>query len=225
MRRLTERWATARIALLRILFRGAFRLTTRVTVAGSQHIPAAGGCLLVFNHRSHLDTPLLFTLVRRPRVTALVAADYRGRPLFRWFVEAMDGRWLKREQSDLASLREAIRLLEEGWLIGIAPEGTRSKTDGLVEGRPGAAFLASAAGAPVLPIALTGTERIAPALRRLRRAEVSVRIGRPFVLPAAPGPTRQRLQEGTERIMTEIAALLPPEMRGVYAELPSSKPS
>jgi 1-acyl-sn-glycerol-3-phosphate acyltransferase len=108
----------------------------------------------------------------------------------------------------------------------VAPEGTRSLTGGLLPGKTGAAFLALSAGVPVVPVAITGTEKVARALLRLRRAPLSITYGQPLWL-GTPGQRERadqaRLEAGTTEIMCRIAAMLPPEYRGVYADHPRVK--
>lgn len=200
--------------LLGRISRGLFRLE----VHDAHAIPARGPCILVFNHLSNLDPHLLFTLMPRADAVGLVAAEYRTRPLVRWLVEACGGLWLHRGKADRATLRRALVLLEGGALVGLAPEGRRSPDGRLGAGRPGAAFLALRSGAPVLPVALEGTERALATLRRGRRPRVVVRFGEPFFLkdplaPSQPGERREELEEGTRRIMEALAALLPRERR------------
>ena len=120
---------------------------------------------------------------------------------------------------DRQALREAIRILEGGQVLAMLAEGTRSRTGQLQRGRAGVAFVALRTGAPILPVGLSGTEKFFPSLRRLRRPAIKVTIGQSFTLPIqirGGRIPRQYLQEETEEIMWRIAALLPPEYRGVY---------
>ncbi len=195
-----------------------FRLFTRLDVEGLENIPASGACLLTLNHLSALDAPLIFCLVERPDVTAIVARKHQRNPLFRWFVNQVSGVWLDRTRLDVDALRTARRLLQNGWILGIAPEGTRSRSRALQEARPGVAFLAAQCRTPVLPVGIAGTERVIPELLRLRRPHVRVRFGEMFTPP--PLERRRRdaaLRRNTDLIMCRIAALLPPAYRGVYA--------
>lgn len=206
-----------RAALARLL-----GLMTRREVSGLEHIPREGPCLLVFNQRSVLDTPLVSTLVPREDVTGLVARDYRRNPIYRWLVEWGGGVWITRCSGDRGALDAALGALERGWVVGISPEGRRSRTGGLVEGKPGPAFLAKRSGAPVVPVGFTNTERIAGSIARLRRQRVTIRVGEPFRLaPFERGSHRAQLRADTDLVMCRIAALLPASERGAYAAHPS----
>lgn len=195
-----------------------YGLLVRREVFGLENVPTEGPCLLVFNHLSNFDAHLLYCLVDRKDLTGLFAADYRAHPFFRFMVEAPGGLWLRRGEGDRSTLRAALDLLERGWLVGIAPEGRRSSTAALNKARRGAAFLASRADVPILPVGIAGTERIAAGMKRLRRVMVTVRVGAPFMLPSRQrGGSKQHLQACTDLIMCRIAAQLPIEYRGAYA--------
>jgi 1-acyl-sn-glycerol-3-phosphate acyltransferase len=210
-----------RSLVLRAVLARVIAALARSARQGLEHIPREGPCLLVFNQTSIVDTPLVSVIVPRADVTGLVALDYRANPLYRLLVECGGGIWIRRRSPDRAALQAALSALERGWVVGISPEGRRSRTGGLVEARPGPAFLAKRSGAPVVPLALTGTDRLGPALCRLRRGTLGVRVGEPFRLPPfALGPHGPQLREATDAIMCRLAALLPPERRGVYAEHP-----
>ena len=105
----------------------------------------------------------------------------------------------------------------------IAPEGTRSKTEALQEGKMGVAFLASKSGYPVLPAALTGTEDrlVLENLKRFRKSHITATVGKPFHIEIPNGRGReQAMRQATDEIMCQLAALLPEKYRGVYAEHP-----
>jgi 1-acyl-sn-glycerol-3-phosphate acyltransferase len=196
-------------------------LFARLEVSGLEHIPATGGGLLILNHLSIIDPALIYAVQKRDKVTGLVASDYRARPVERFFVESAGAIWLRRGASDRDALRVALRLLDDGWLVGVAPEGTRSRTHALTPGKRGPAFLAHYARAPIYPAGITGTDTCWQSLKRLRRPLISVRFGAPFRLPEhEPGNHRQQLEESTRLMMCHIAALVPPENRGVYADDP-----
>ena len=213
-----------RSAVVRTVANALFAALTRRRVFGAEHVPAQGPCLLVVNHLSKLDPPLLLTVLPRRDLSALVAADFRRRPVHRVLLEAAGGTWIRRGAGDRAGLEAALALLAQGRIVGIAPEGRCSPTGALIMGKPGPALLAARANVPILPVAVTGTERVVPALKRLRRATLTVRFGEPFLLPPLESANqKQQLRAGTELIMCRIAALLPPAYRGVYADHPLVK--
>jgi 1-acyl-sn-glycerol-3-phosphate acyltransferase len=203
------------------IIRFLYKTLTHTTVVGLENVPKQGGCLLATNHISRLDPPLVFALLDREKVTALVADKYKKYPFLGWLVEAVEGIWLNREQLDMRALREAITFLREGGALGIAPEGTRSQTRALIAAKTGVAYLADKAGVPIVPAAVTGTEYAIKAVLRLRRPRIRILFGRPFMLPPVDAKDRSAaLQRNTDEIMCQIAALLPPEYRGVYAGHP-----
>jgi len=190
----------------------AIHLLARVEVEGQEHIPAPP-LLVTANHLSYFDVAAM-TPYLPPGIIGLAAEKYRGtwmEPLFR--VNALI--WVRQFSADRDALKKALMVLEHGAALAIAPEGTRSKTGGLIQGREGAAFLATRANVPIVPAVVWGTEKV---LKR-PRPRVHIRIGRPYRLPEgrAKGPELARY---TERIMCALAALLPEEYRGVYRDHP-----
>jgi 1-acyl-sn-glycerol-3-phosphate acyltransferase len=211
------------IERLRRLFKGLYTLFSRLEVFGLEHVPTDGGCLVVTNHLSRFDPPLLFITVPGTKMAVFNADTYRRNPFFRWVLESIDVIWVKRGATTPSTIKAALRALRQGYVLGIAPEGTRSATQALQPGKTGAAYLALATDALVVPVAVTGTENLGAALRRLRRTRLTVRYGAPFRL-SGPGQRAradaQCLEAATTEIMCRIAALLPERYRGVYADHP-----
>ena len=111
--------------------------------------------------------------------------------------------------------------MEDGKCLIIAPEGTRSPTGSLVDGKPGVAFLAARSGFPITPVGITGTEDkvILGNVKRFRKSTITLTGGKPFVIPPLAKENRDAaLQHATDEVMCQIAALLPERYRGVYAE-------
>lgn len=209
---------------LRAIFRFLFRVLTRVEVIGLEKVPLSGGCILATNHLSRLDPPLLFMLIERNDLTALVADKYQKIPFISWFVNTLKGIWLHREDADFGALKDARRYLQQGGLLGIAPEGTRSRSKGLQPGKPGVAYLADKAGVPVVPAAVSGTEGAIFKILTLRRPKIRAVFGDPIQFPPVDRERRdEMLQRHTDEILCRIAALLPAEYRGVYADHPRLK--
>ena len=130
---------------------------------------------------------------------------------------------VRRSEADLGALRKATQVLRNGEALVMFPEGTRSRDARLHEAHPGTALLALRSEAPVLPVAITGTEKVVIIrlpldLIRLRRPRVHVVVGQPFFLPPVERITTEEVERCTGIIMARIAALLPPSYRGQYAD-------
>lgn len=204
---------------LRKLISLLVKLLTRTEFIGLENIPASGGAILAINHLSHIDTPIVFINPVRTDITALVTTKYLERPIIKWFTDKAGGIWINRDIADFSAIQKASKALAQGLVVGIAPEGTRSKTGQLQEGKPGTIMLALKSGVPIVPIGITGTEDAIQKLLRLRRPHIIVRIGEAFTLPEFhPHHRSEELKKWTEILMRRIAALLPAEYRGFYAD-------
>jgi 1-acyl-sn-glycerol-3-phosphate acyltransferase len=231
---------------LLIFGRAASRLLLNLRVEGLDNVPRTGPLIVIANHFSWFDAPLL-TLYLPFQPAFLVASESQRFWFVRLFMRAFHGIPIWRGRVDRDALTAALSTLRQGKVVGIFPEGgidpryaeRRARgeaianegpdTYGFVSRRdaqltypePGTAYLALQSQARILPVALLGTEQILPNLLRFRRTEVTVRIGHPFgpltVEAATPGvDRRQRLNRTAEQIMLRIAALFPPEKRGPY---------
>ena len=132
---------------------------------------------------------------------------------------------MDRDKTDFFALRQALDHLRHGAIVGIAPEGTRSReTSGLLEGKQGAALIAARASVPIIPVGIFGSDKINEQFLRLRRPPVEVCIGEPYSLPEFDRNDRQAwLSKYTDEIMCRIAVLLPTAYRGFYEEHPRLK--
>jgi len=210
---------------LRSLVRFFMKIIADIEVHDMEKLPA-GNFIAAANHLGRLDTAILLCIIDREDIIMPVAEKYRNHPLFGAIGRAVNAIWLNRFEADYPALREILARMQNGGMLVIAPEGTRSKTEALQEGRMGVAFLASKSGYPVLPVALTGTEdrRIMENLKRFRRSKITVRAGDLFHIQIPKGKGReQAMREATDEIMCRIAALLPEKYRGVYADQPRLK--
>ncbi len=186
----------------------------RPTVIGLDNVPRHGAFILVVNHRSLADPPIVGWAAGylSGRVIHFMAKqEVRSWPVIGWLAARSGVFFVRRGEGDRASQRVALEMLARGEPIALFPEGTRSRDGMLGKAMPGAALLAMRSGAPLLPVAVSGTERIFPGRSRLpHRTRVTVLIGQPFRLPHQPAGRLDRavLTEGSQRIMREIAALL-----------------
>jgi 1-acyl-sn-glycerol-3-phosphate acyltransferase len=201
-----------------------FNHLTEMKVEGLENIPPTGGCILATNHLSRIDTPFLFIIVNRPDLSALVADKYRFNPLFALFVEVSDSIWINREIADFQAIRAGLARIRAGGILGIAPEGTRSRIGELIEAKSGVALLAEKANVPVLPVALYGTESAMQKIRSLQKPKIYARFGPAFTLPPVERADRDAaLVRNTDEIMCRIAAMLPENYRGFYKDHPRLK--
>lgn len=206
---------------LRRILKFLYNLFCRIDLVGVENVPQTGGVLGAANHLSRLDGPLIYAVMPREDVSALAANKYRRNPFFRWFLESARVIWLDRENPDPKALKTAIQFLREGGMLGIAPEGTRSRTRALIPAKPGVAFLATKADVPLLPVAITGAERAFSELIRLRRPKIRLVFGEAFMLPPLDRKNRdESLKRNADEIMCRIAVLLPEPYRGVYGDHP-----
>jgi 1-acyl-sn-glycerol-3-phosphate acyltransferase len=207
------------------LIRFVINLIAHVDIRGLEKIPLEGGFVIATNHLGRLDVALLFYALEGNFILP-VAEKYEHHWLYGPIGNAMGALWLDRFNADIGSVREILARMRAGGILVIAPEGTRSKSEALAEGKPGVAYLAMKAGLPIVPIALTGTEDrlVLAGLKRLIKSEIRIVIGPAFRLPPVRGRQREAaLMEYTDEIMCRIGALLPEKYRGVYAEHPRLK--
>ncbi len=212
--------------IFRSIVRFLLHLIARIEVSGFDNLPATQGCVIAANHIGRLDAAMPYYLLDRADIIVMVAEKYRKYALSRWLTHLVNGIFIDRYNADVGALRQTLRRLQAGGILTMTPEGTRSKSGNLIEARPGGIFLAWKAGVPILPAAITGTEDavVRHRLKHLRRLDIKVVAGEPFTLPPTKGKDRDaHMQAYTDEVMCRIAALLPPERRGVYADHPRLK--
>lgn len=204
----------------RSIVRFIMGIIAEVEVVGEENLPQ-GNVLVASNHLGRLDTAALLCVVDREDIIMAVAEKYKDHFLYGAIGRAVNAIWLNRFEADFAALREILVRMQKGGLMVIAPEGTRSKTESLQQGKMGAAFLANKSGYPVLPVALTGTEDrgVVENLKKFRRSKIKIVIGKPLTIEVPKGKGREEaLHQATDEIMCQIAAMLPEKYRGVYKD-------
>lgn len=193
----------------RVLFRALFRLVFRYRVEGVEKIPKNGGVLLVANHASYLDPPLLGSAASRP-VHFMAKAELFKLPFLSWALPRVNAFPVRRGAADRTAIRTAIDYLQKGEVVGIFPEGTRTSTGELLPPRRGPSLIALRAGVPVVPVALIGTFRPFQIRRGIPRFNrFVVRFGEAIDLSEyAAEESKDAVDLVSERLMREIAALL-----------------
>lgn len=188
-------------------------------VTGAEHVPGTGPAILASNHLSVLDSTFL-PLVLPRQVRFVAKAEYfTGNPVTAAWMRATGQISIDRQSPTAAQdmLEAAARVLKNGELFGIYPEGTRSPDGRLYRGKVGVAWLALATGAPVVPVAMSGTDKVLPigaSVPKLGR--VGVRIGRPLTFTGSQSSSRDR-RKVTDEIMAAIGALSGQEYVASYA--------
>ena len=190
-------------------------------VEGRENVPPMGPLIIVANHQSNFDPPLLSTSL--PRKTSFLAKSgiFRG-PLAYWFLRSYGAFPVDRDRADLTAYRWALKQLDRDGAVVVFPEGTRNP-GGMKKARDGVVRLALKTQAPLLPVGISGTERLGTVLRIFNpTGKIWVKIGSVFSLPSVVGtPNKEVLQSLSDMVMLRIAALLPPSYRGTYQITPS----
>ncbi|MBN1667724.1 MAG: 1-acyl-sn-glycerol-3-phosphate acyltransferase [Anaerolineales bacterium] len=206
------------------LVNAGIRLVThsllKIDARALTRVPARGPLIMVTNHVNFLEAPVLYTELAPRPATAFAK------------IESWDNRWMarlfnlwqiipvRRGEADLKAIKLGVQALKSGLILGISPEGTRSKNGVLQDGHPGTVMLAQMSQAPILPIACFGHEDYQQNMKKLRRTPFTIQAGRPFYLDdhgqRVSGAIRQQM---TVEIMYQIAELLPERYRGKYSDL------
>ena len=205
--------------------RATLRLFADYKVTGTENVPPMGRLIVVANHQSNLDPPLLAASLPR-RIWFLAKDGIFVNPIVGPFLRAYGAFPLDRGGRDVRAYRWALDRLERDQALVIFPEGTRNNGS-MNRALPGVASLALKTGAPLLPVAIVGSERMGHWIRAVNpTGTIRVNIGQVFSLPSIDGkPGIEVLQSLTDMIMQRIAALLPERYRGAYSIVPSTKAS
>jgi len=210
---------------LRSIIRFFMKLITDIEIDGIEKLPQ-GNVIIAANHLGRLDTAALLCILDREDIIMPVAEKYKNHPLYGAIGRAANAIWLNRFDADYSAFRQILERMKQGGLLVIAPEGTRSKTEALQEGKMGVAFLASKSGYPVLPVAVRGTEDrlIMENLKRFRRSKITATAADLLHIDLPKGTGREEaMRQATDEIMCQIAARLPQKYWGAYADHPRLK--
>ena len=201
----------------RLLARTLIPTFGRIEVVGRENVPPYGPLIIAPNHQSNADPGVLVYAISRP-LWWMAKRELFSNPLNAYFMRAVHVHPIDRDGRDLEALAWAQETLAADRALVLFPQGTRSP-GALTEGSDGATYIALRSGAPILPVAITGTERIRGVAKiAFHFQRLRVVIGEPFTLPVMEGRLeREVLHSLTDQVMERIAALLPPEYRGVYA--------
>ena len=194
-------------------------LLVRLQVNGRENIPAKGPYLVVLNHTSAVDTPVLLLTFPLMKWRFFAVEKWKHHPIFGPIMSWLGAIYVERDEMDRDKLRAALHAIEQGTVFGLAPEGTRSKSGKMMAAKDGAAYLALRTQIPILPVGLVNCDVLFDNFKQLKTTHLVVNIGEPFCLPDADQRVRAKdLPAYTHYIMAHIAAQLPERYHGAYAD-------
>jgi len=210
---------TIAFRMVNFTIKGITRAACMVDDAELVKIPMQGPLILAVNHVNFLDAPIFMTHLQPRNVTALVKEETWKNPFMGALFNLWGGIPIKRGEVDRNAYNLARTSLNDGKILAIAPEGTRSKNGRLQIGHPGITMIAVKTNTPVLPVAFYGGELIWDNIHRLVRTPFHIRVGKIFTLdPELSLNDRDLRQKATDQIMYQVADLLPEKYRGVYSD-------
>jgi 1-acyl-sn-glycerol-3-phosphate acyltransferase len=199
------------------VLRRVFETVCRIDRSEIHKIPARGPLILVANHIHLVEVPVFLPQLDPRDVIGLAKRESWKNPLYNFLFNQWEAIPIDRGVVDREAFRRMLDVLEQGKILAVYPEGTRSRDGRLLQGKAGIVALAQKSGAPMLPIGFHGYENFSSNLKRLCRTDFHIKIGKPFKLNSgAEALLRGSRQEVTDEIMCKIAELLPERYRGYY---------
>lgn len=203
-----------------IVIKLGLSLLCRMDAPEMHKVPARGPLIVISNHTGQLEVPVMFGWLWPRPITGWAKVETWDSPFFRWLFNLWGAVPVRRGEADTSALRAALEKLNEGYIFGVAPEGTRNHNGKLLRAHPGAAMLAVRSNTPILPLAHWGGENFTPNLKRLRRTDFHIRVGRPFRIQTdGERIGKAERQQVVDEMMYQVAALLPEEYRGEYSDM------
>jgi 1-acyl-sn-glycerol-3-phosphate acyltransferase len=196
-----------------------FNAICRIETVDQSNVPEAGPLIMASNHLHFFDPPLVLAALPYCKITVLAAEKWAEIWPVNWLLKSIGTIFVHRGEVDREALNKCMAVLEKDGILGLAPEGTRSRTGTMQRAKPGVAYLATKADVPILPIGVSGQNQIFAEWKRLRRPRIVVRFGQVFKLRPVYGRQKgEQLQERSDEVMRSIAALVNEDLRGVYTD-------
>jgi 1-acyl-sn-glycerol-3-phosphate acyltransferase len=202
------------------LFRAVTSSVFRIDDAQLTQVPEHGPLILVTNHINIMEIPIIYSHLQPRPLHGMVLADRWKNRIMAWGLDVCGTIPLERGGVNLDAMRRALNLLNEGGMLIISPEGTRSSNGRLQNGHPGIVPLALKSGAPLLPVGYYGGENYKENVKKLKRTDFHLVVGKPFCLSAGgETATREVRQQMVDEVMYQLASILPEAYRGNYADM------
>ncbi len=192
----------------------------RIDKSALDKVPQKGPLISFANHIGSIEIPLVFAHLQPRSLTAMAKGEAWENPLFNWLFNLWKLIPVKRGEADIDAMRQSIKMVKDGYIFGISPEGTRSRDGKLLRAHPGVVPIALRSKAPLQAIAHWGIEDFPENIKKLRRTDFHIRVGEAFYLDArGERVTSEVRQKMVDEMMYQLAKLLPEKYRGVYADL------
>lgn len=190
-------------AILKIIFQIYFKLFFRAEIMGTENMPKEGAVILAANHMSNWDPPFLACFLHRP-VSYMAKVELFENPVFGAAITSCHAFPVKRGAADRGAIKAAVQVLKEERCLGLFPEGTRSRTGEMHKAEAGVALIAAMAGAPVVPAAIVGTEKIFGKEGLFPKLKIA--YGKPMVFEGNR-KSKEDLEKFSQAVMDEIAMI------------------
>ena len=212
--------------VIRILAKLGTEFLCRIDAPNIEDVPQKGPLIVISNHTGQLEVAVYFGQLATRPITGWAKVESWDNAFLSWLFNLWGLIPVRRGEGDTSALKKAMKALNEGYIFGIAPEGTRNKTGRLKRAHPGAVLLAVHSGVPILPLVHCGGENFLKNLPRFKRTDFHIRVGKPFKLELdVVKMTREVRQQIADEMMLRIAELMPQEYHGEYEKVtPPAKP-
>jgi len=197
-----------------------FGVVCRVDSSDIKKIPNSGPLIVYSNHTGSIEVPLVFVYLQPRPLTGWAKIETWNNALKGWLFDLWGAIPLRRGEADMEAIRKAIDCLNDGMILGISPEGTRSRNGHLQKAHPGIVTLALHSHAPLLPLAHWGSEKFSTNMKKFKRTDFIIRVGEPVKLQLdGMKLDRNTRQQIVDELMYKLAVIMPEEYRGEYADL------
>jgi 1-acyl-sn-glycerol-3-phosphate acyltransferase len=204
--------------IVNALMRGIFRLLFTMDLSEFEKVPRQGPFIIIANHTSALDGPLMYVFMRPRNMIAMGKKELWDHWLTRFIMNLWNTIPVDRGNMGRDTMQQCFFVLDRKDILAIAPEGTRNTTGELQEGKAGVAFIAHKKQVPMVPIVTLGFNDIKKNLKRLKRTPLTIKVGKPFEIVKKEGrlDAAQR-QQLVDEIMLRLAELMPKSLWGHYS--------
>ncbi len=210
--------------LVNFVIKVLISIACRIDASELNKIAAAGPLILATNHVNFLEIPLIYIWMQPRPLNALIKIETTRHPFFGFLADSWGGIPVRRGEFDRSALMTCIKSLEDGNILAISLEGTRSGDGKLLQGYPGVIPIALKTAAPIQPVAFYGHENFWKNILSLKRTDFKIVVGEPFLLKnPGLGMSRDVRQEIVDQIMLRLAILMPEKYRGFYSDLSQMK--